>query len=54
MKRLIKPIAKWMLSMLLGTMLLTSCELQSDEEILEDIAAEFNEKTTDQNNEKKK
>ena len=54
MKLLLKLIAKLMLSMLLGTMLLTSCELQSDEEILEDIAAEFNEKTTDQNNEKKK
>ncbi len=54
MNRLLKLFAKLTLSMMLGMILLSSCELQPDDEILDDITAEINDKTTDETNTKKK
>ena len=42
------------LTLLASIVFLTSCDLQSDEEVLDDIATELNEKTTDETNTKKK
>lgn len=49
MNRLLKLTAKMTLSLLTMVILLSSCELQPDEEILDDINTELNEKTTDEN-----
>ena len=53
MKRLVKPIAKITITLLLGGVMLSSCALSGDEEVLDDISSELNEKTTDLNEGKK-
>ena len=53
MKRLLKAAVKLLIIPLLGLSVLSSCSLQPDEEILDDINSEINDKTTDENEEKK-
>ena len=54
MKRLIKQLARLMLLLMLGTITLSSCELQPDDEILSDLESEFNDETSGDQGERKK
>ena len=54
MKRQFKLFTKIVVTLIAGMIFLSSCALQPDEEILDDISTELNEKTTDENAEKPK
>ena len=54
MERQFKLFTKLAMAFIAGMIFLSSCALQPDEEVLDDIADEFSEKTTNENNTKKK